>query len=660
MWTAARRLTSRISAVARAGRLDNDFEQELDSHVAMLSDELVRRGMPAEQARRAARIRVGGAESLKERHRDARGLPAVEGLWRDLLFAWRRLIKEPWFSAAAIVALALGIGANATGFTIVNAAFLRGLPFDEAGRLYLLTWQIRPGRSADVSYPELLDWRAGSESFELAAFSEVSVTLADDRAAPQQLFATRVTANTFGVLREQPILGRDLTSEDEQPGAVPVMLIGDEMWAARYDRDPAVLGRVVRLDGQPATIVGVMPPGLEFPDRTAAWVPFVPTEHERRRSSRSVAVLARLRDGVDARQARAEFERIGQRLMAAYPAETAGLSGIVVETLTEAFVGDGARSMFMAVMTGVGLVLLIACANVANLLLSRSAARAREIALRMSVGATRWRVVRQLLIESILLAALGGAGGLLLAGVAVDLFEAGMQDSGKPYWMVFTIAPDVVAYVAALCVITAVLFGLAPALHVSRTNNYTVLKEGGRGTTGSSRLRRFGSAMVIVEIALTIVLLGGAGMMLRSFLTLYAIEPGIDTDRLLAMQIELPETKYPTAEARRGFFDRLQPRFAAIAGIEQAAITTGVPPFDGGERLVEVEMRSTSAARPRFVSTVTVTPEFFGVVNRPVIRGRGFEDRDGSPGQETVIVNQRLADELFGDVDPIGRRLRFT
>jgi predicted permease len=324
-------------------------------------------------------------------------------------------------------------------------------------------------------------------------------------------------------------------------------------------------------------------------------------------------------------------------------------------------VGNTAQLMFLIIMAAMALVLLIACANVANLLLSRSASRAREIALRMAMGASRGRVVRQLLVESLVLGVLGGGGGLALATLGVDLFEAAMQDSQKPYWLVFRHDAIVFAYVAGVCVLTAVLCGITPALHITRSNSHEVLKEGGRGVTGHRRVRWFSSTMIVVEVALTVVLLAGAGLLTRSFLKLYAVDLGIDTSTLLTMKLQLPEAAYRSPEQRRAFFDRLQPRLQSIPGIESAAVTNGVPPFDGGERLLEID--SASGVRtdgPRFVSTVTTTRQFFDVVERPLLRGRAFRETDGMPGAEAVIVNERLAAQFFPGQDPIGRRLRFT
>ncbi len=580
---------------------------------------------------------------------------------RDLRFTFRLIAKERWFAAAAVVALALGIGVNAVGFTLINAAFLRGLPFDEADRLYMLTWQGRPGRR-QVSHVELEEWREGSRTFAgFGAFRNGTMNISDARALPEQARGTWVTANSFSLLRQPALLGRDFAPTDEAKGAEPVVIISYTFWKNRYGADPNVLGTPVRMNGQPATIVGVMPEGMRFPDNTEVWAPAIPTAAQEARDARSLGVFGRLTDAASRREAQTEMDGIAKRLASAYPDAYKNLFGIRVETFTERFVGGAARTMFLVVMGAVGFVLLIACANVANLLLSRSASRAREIAVRTALGATRWRVVRQLLVESLVLAFVGGTLGLLLAYSGVRAFDAAVSDPGKPYWIDFRVDFVVFGYVAAICALTAVLFGLAPALHVSKTNNNEVLKEGARGTTGNRRARWLSGTMVVTELALTVVLLAGAGLMIRSFMKLETLDAGFPIDHLMTMRMQLPESKYPTAEARRAFYEQLEPRLAGIAGVESVAVTTTVPPLRAGERTFEIDGRTRQAADEELeAATVTISPRFFDVVGVGLRRGRGFQDSDGAPGSETVIINERLASQFFPGEDPIGRRIRFV
>ncbi len=517
---------------------------------------------------------------------------------RDLRFTFRLIAKERWFAAAAVVALALGIGVNAVGFTLINAAFLRGLPFHEADRLYTLSWQGR-GRWP-ASQVELEDWREGSRTFAaFGAFRNGTMNISDARALPEQARGTWISANAFSLLRQPTLLGRDFSPADDRQGAEPVVIVSYTFWKNRYGGDPNVLGTPVRMNGQPATIVGVMPEGMRFPDNTEVWAPAIPTEGSDRRDARSLRVFGRLADSTSRREAQTEMDGIAKRLAAAYPDSYKTLTGIRVETFTERYVGGAAKTMFLVMMGAVGFVLLIACANVANLLLSRSASRAREIAVRTALGATRWRVVRQLLVESLVLAFVGGTLGLLLAYSGVRAFDASVSDPGKPYWIDFRVDYVVFGYVAAICALTAVLFGLAPALHVSKTNNNEVLKEGGRGTTGNRRARWLSGTMVVTELALTVVLLAGAGLMIRSFMKLERLDAGFPIDHLMTMRMQLPETKYPTDETRRAFYEQLEPRLAAIAGVESVAVTTTVPPLQAGERAFEIDGRPAPSSAER-------------------------------------------------------------
>ena len=659
MLRALMQTAARIRAFFRRDDLDRDFADELDAHLAMLTDDYVRRGMTPEQARRAAIIRVGAPVSLREQHRAARGLPGLEGIAQDVRFACRLIARDRWFSAAIAAALALGIGANTIGFTIVNATLLREMPGENGDRLYTISWRNRSGGRPNVSPAELQEWRTRSRSFSsIAAYADATANISDDRAFPDEASLTSVTSNTFATLGQRPLLGRDFAVDDERRGAEPVVILGYRIWRGRYTGDPAILGQTLRVNGQPATIIGVMPDGMRFPDNADLWRPFVPADAQTGGTERRLRVFGLLKDGTDRRQADAELNSIGQGIITGAPDETRDLVGVRVETFSERFIGGSGRPMVYVVMTAVVFVLLIACANVANMLLSRSASRAREIAVRTAMGASRWRVVRQLLIESALLAVIGGAGGLVLAIAGVRIFANAMQQSGLPYWVVFSIDGAVLAYVALISIATTILFGLAPALHVLKTNAAVVLKEAGRGAFGSRRERWFSSGMVVVELALTFVLLAGSAVMVRSFLTLYSIDIGVDTNQLMAMELRLPASKYSNADARV-FFERLEPRLTAIPGIEAAAVTTGVPSRDGGERLLETE-RTAGTTAPVFVSTVAISPQFFDVVRVPLVRGRNFHDTDGAPGLETVIVNERLAAQFFPGEDPIGRRLRFT
>jgi putative ABC transport system permease protein len=580
---------------------------------------------------------------------------------QDLRFAIRLIAKERWFSAVAIVALALGIGLNATVFTLVNAVLIRGLPFKDSQDLYMAAWSVKRGGRSNVSYVDFKEWRAQSRAFSgLGAWTNTPMTISDDRGLPEQARGSYLTANAFAVVGQPPLLGRDFRPEDERRGSDRAVIIGYTLWRNRYGGDPGVIGKLTRVNREPAVIVGVMPEGMGFPQNTEMWAVFIPTEAQERRNWRGLNVFGRVHSGVDKAGALTDLNTIANRIKTEYPKDYEELGGAVIETFNERFNGGPIKAVFLSMMGAVAFVLLIACANVANLLLARSANRAREVAVRLALGATRWRVVRQLLIESILLGTIGGLLGLGIAAFGVRAFDAAVADSGKPYWIQFTIDYVVLGFLAGVCVLTGVLFGLAPALHVSRTNVHGVLKEGGRGNAGGGRVRWLTGTMVVVEVALTLVLLVGAGLMVRSFLNLYRVDIGMRLDNLLSMQLQLGGEKYQTPEARRAFYERLEPQLTAIPGTGHVALTTSVPPFGIGRRPLQVDGRPVPKIddAPN-VGTVTISPSFFDVVRASVVRGRAFNETDGQAGFETVVINDRMAMEHFTGEDPIGKRIKF-
>jgi putative ABC transport system permease protein len=582
---------------------------------------------------------------------------------KDLRYALHIIAKDKWYSAVAVIALSLGIGLNATVFTLVNAVLIRGLPYQDSAQLYILGSQRQNGNLDGASFADVEDWRSQAKTFSaIGAWDNNRANISDDVSAPQSVDSTSITSNTFAILAIRPILGRDLSPADEKPGAEGVVLIGYKLWKTRYSQNPGVLGKTLRVDGKPATVVGVMPDAMEFPTRSEMWVPLVLNGDQQKRSERFLNAFGRMRGEATRASAQTELNGIAQRLATAFPDTNKEHTAVRIQTFNERFNGDKIRVVFLAMMGAVGFVLLIACANVANLQLTRSVQRTREVAVRIALGATRWRVVRQFLIESVVLGVMGGAIGLGLAAIGVRLFDAAVADSGKPYWIQFTMDYMVFGFLAGICVLTGIVFGLAPALQVTRTNVNEVLKEGGRGNAGSTRARWMTGTMVVLELALTLVLLVGAGLMVRSFLNLYTIDVGIDSRNLVSMRMGLPDTKYKKVEDRRAFYDRLLPRMAAIPGVESVALTTSVPPFGAWRHGVDVEGRPVrkDGERAPDVNIVTITPEFFRTVGVQLRRGRGFSDSDGMPGGDTLIVTELFAAKLFPNEDPIGRRVRIT
>ena len=586
------------------------------------------------------------------------------GLWQDLRFAARLLIKDKWFTLVAATALALGIGVNATVFTFVNAVLIRGLPFSEPDRIMALGTR-DPVRDRDmgVSYLDFKDWRAATRTFaNLAAFDENTMNVSDEGRPPERLRGAFMSANTFKLIGQRPLVGRDFLPEDDRPGAPAVVILGGGVWKSRYGSDPSIVGRTIRVNDVPSVVIGVMPDGFKFPENSDLWQPLalIPDLEKQKRNARGLDVFGRLADGVTPAQAQAELLGVGARLTHDFP-DTNKDARPLVETFNAHVNGGRIKAVFLSLMGAVAFVLLIACANVANLLLARSAHRSREISVRVSLGATRWRIVRQLLIESVLLALISGALGLAISIVGIRLFDAATQDVGKPYWIQFTMDGRVFAYLAAICLGTGMVFGLAPALHVSKTDVNEVLKEGGRASSAGTRANRWTGALIIVELALTLVLLAGAGFMMRSFLVLYRMDPGVETSHLLTMELALPDRKYPAMAQRTAFYQRLEERLRGNPRIQSASVASNLPLRGGFTRRLAVDGRPlASGEQPPIVTMVTIDPRYFDTVGLSLVRGRAFTDADGLPGHETAIVNQRFVQMHFAHDDPIGRRIVLT
>lgn len=582
-------------------------------------------------------------------------------LWLDVRYAARRLAEARWFTLAAVVALSFGIGANTAVFTFVNAVLLRGLPFRDADRVVMAWTENERSNRMGVSLPDLRDWRESGAFESLAGALGANVNLSDDERNPERYAGAYVTGNFFRMLGEQPVLGRDFTDDDDLPSADPVVLLAYNVWRDRYASDPGVLGLTVRVNSKVATVVGVMGSNMRFPFNDDLWIPQVNLPPEQRtedRDSRGFQAIGRLASGTTVDRARERLQALGARLSDEYPDTNAELTP-GVDLYLEQVNGPEIRLLFLSLMGAVAFVLLIACANVANLLLAKSAERTREIAVRVSLGGTRPRIVRQLLIESLLVAVLAGALGLGLSFLGVHWFDSVTQNVGKPYWMVFSMDPTVFGFMALVCLGTAILFGLAPALHVSRTEVTEVLKEGSRGGTGGLRARRWAGALIIGEIALTLVLLSGAGFMMRSFLTLYSAHPGVDTDGLVTMRVYLPLTKYPRGDQQIQLYDQLLDRMADDPVLRSSALATAMPLSGGPAPPLELDGRAAEPGEtPPQVTSLSVSERYFDVVGAETVQGRTFTREHGLPGAEVAVVNQRFVDLHLGDGDVLGRRIR--
>ncbi len=587
-------------------------------------------------------------------------------LLKDVKYATRALLRQPGFTLVAVVTLALGIGANTAIFSVIDATLLRSLPFRDPGRLVHL-WETKPSRDferREASYPDFLDWRAQSaEVFEgLAGYTGRPVTLADAGEATRARGAA-VSSNFFELLGVSPVAGRTFVGGEDGLEAKRVAVLGHGFWQRRFGGDAAAVGREVTLDGQAFTVVGVLPADFHFAllGDTEVWTPLAPTpDIASRRYMHWLKVVGRLKEGVGLEAAQAHLAAVASRTERDDPGAHAGvgLRGVVLQ---DEFVGP-VRPVLFVLLGAVGFVLLIACTNVANLLLARSAARQKEVAIRSALGASRWRVVRQLLTESVLLSLAGGAAGLVLALWGVDLLvsliPAG-QLAQMPYLRSLALSRDVLLFAVGLSLLTGVLFGLTPALSASRADLQGALKEGGRSTVsrGSRRLR---DLLVVAEVALALMLLVGAGLLMKSLVTMLRVDPGFDARNLLTMRVALPPTRYSEDGKAARFYDETLRRLSAVPGVRGAALTSNLPlAGDGGTGTPQVVGRSTPASELTEAHLRTVSANYFEVMGVPLVGGRAFDARDDAAAPGVLLVNKTFAERVFPGEAAVGRRVTF-
>jgi len=588
-------------------------------------------------------------------------------MFHDLRFALRQIAAHRWFSLAVVITLALGIGANTAVFTLVNAVLFKPVPLPGGERLVSVDSQ-RTTNSRDffgVSYPDLRDFQAHNSTFEgLEATDRGSAVISEQATPPEEFPMSRVSADLFRLLRTPPLLGRGFTAGDERPGAATVVLISHRVWTGRYGGSPAVVGRAVRLNGLPATIIGVMPEGFHFPDIENVWVPLVPNADSEKRSNRWLHLVGLLKPGVSVAQANEDLGVIAARLARTYPDTNRDIRP-VVRTFHDAANGGPIRAVFLTMLGAVGFVLLIACANVANLMLGRAIARRRELSLRVALGASRARIVRQLLTECVLLSCLGGLLGLALSAFGVHAFDLATRPEsvGKPYWIIFSMDYRAYAYFAAVSVLSGLAFGLLPALRASRVDLNTALKDDSPGT-GSHSGRRLSNALVVLQFALAVVLLAGAGLMMRSFFAMQTLNAFVPAERILTARVQLPDSAgehYVDAAARRRFGERLEPLLAALPGVTHAAIVSFLPGDGAGTHGIEIDGRpNADPKKPPQASFVVQTRDYLTTIGLPILLGRGFNEQDGAPDHEATVVTRDFATHYWPDQSAVGRRFRYV
>ena len=578
----------------------------------------------------------------------------------DLRFAWRMILSHRWFSAAVVTTLALGIGVNTMVFTLVDAVLFKPVAVRGGSQLVAISQQslTQGDGSMRLSLPALRDYRSQASSLEaLEATSGEEGVLSERGNPPQSYSMQRASSGIFDILHIPPVLGRGFLPGDDKPGAPPVLLLGYGVWEERYGSSPAVIGRAVRVNEQAATIIGVMPDGFKFPVNSEMWMPLAPTPKLEKRDNRALDVFAMLKPGVSTLQASVELNAIARRLAIQYPTTDKDLT-VLVETFHQHYNGGSVHVIFLLMLAAVGFVLLVACANVANMMLSRALGRQREMFIRTALGASRWRVVRQLLIESVLLSVLGGMLGLGLAMMGVHWFDLSTRIV-RPYWIQFTMDYLVFGYLAGLCIVSGLLFGIAPALHSSRVELNEVLKEGAR-SVGKHRGGRFSSVLVVFQFALTLVLLSGAGIFVHSLLQNLSANRSVPASQLMTARIDFPEDRYKDTDSRQRFYDQLLPRLRALPGVTHVAILSNLPGLGSGRREVEIEHSAVDvkANRPQ-AAFIAQSPGYLDAIHPPLLLGRDFNDTDGTANYKSAILTRECADHFWPGQTAIGKRFRF-
>jgi putative ABC transport system permease protein len=598
-------------------------------------------------------------------------------LIQDLRYGIRMLLKKPWVTLIAIVTLALGIGANTAIFSVVNAVLLRPLPFEESDRLVWLNESSQQMRMISISYPNFSDWRAQNQVFEkLGVFNFNSYNITGSGEA-ERILAGQMSADLFAALRVKAALGRIYTNDEDKPGGPPVVLLSHGFWQRRFGGDPKIIDQTLVFNGRGYTVIGVMPPGFQFPGRVEMWVPVgqlsdLPNWLQRGNHP-GLNGVARLKPGVTIEQARAEMDRIAANLEKQYPDTNRG-NGVVIRPMLEVFVGD-IRPALWTLLVAVSFVLLIACANVANLLLARAMTRQKEMALRVALGASRWRIVRQLLTESVLLSLIGGSLGLLLARWGVKLLIS-INPNGIPRSREIDLDGGVMIFTFTVSLLTGIIFGLAPALQASKTDVQDALKETVRTMTAGRRWVRGG--LVVAEMALTLVLLIGAGLLIRSFYSLTQVDPGFRYENLLSFSINLPQRKYQNDQQEISFYDQLVQKMRSLPGVQSVGLSSGLPLGNNGwQTTFKIEGRpDPPPGQMPLMEACLAGADYFKAMGISLLRGRYFTEQDDKShlteeklrglnenqrtiaGVNVIIIDEEFARRYWPNEDAVGQRIR--
>ena len=652
--------------------IDADLDEEFRFHVDAEVEYLIARGWAPAAAREEALRRFGDVEPYRRDCRSADERRARREhrkenlivLRQDLRFALRSLRRQPAFTAIVVITLALGIGANTAIFSVINAVMLTPLPYREPHRLVML-WETRPGSDRPfVSYPNFQDWRQRQRGFEdIAVYTPFASFTMTGRGDAERVDGALVSGNYLQLLGVRPALGRLVTPADDSPGSARVALLDNGFFQSRFGGDSSVLGRTLVLDGEAYTVVGVLAPDVRVSyragDMNPAVVlpvgPFATDAPYNRRGQPHLFAVGRLRPGVTVEQAVSDLQRVSTELGAEYPGENAGLgaAGAPMMYMVVRFI----KPALQILMAAVALVLLIACANVTSLVLSRSAAREREFALRTALGAARGRIVRQVLTESVVLALAGGALGVGVAAAGVRILVR--LERGTPRIADSQVNTPVLLFALGVSLLTGLLFGLAPALQSGRAQLVSALKEGGRGTSAGASLQRTRAALTVAEVALAVVLLAGSGLLARSFARLTSVDPGFQSSHVISGMVDLPRGKYPGVEQARVTLDQLLAKVRAIPGVQSATLGSDLPICCQGQSTISFASRSQAdTSKLPLLNVAVVDPEYFETLRIPFVGGRHIETGDRAGQPLVALVSERVAEKFFAGASPIGERLR--
>ncbi len=644
-----------------------DVDDELRFHLQELERQYIAQGMSASAAQQAARTRFGDVDMMRETlttrsqhsHRRMERAERWLRIREDFRIGARRLFQQPVFTITVVGTLTLGVGAAAAVFSVVNATLLRPLPYPRAERILKL-FELSEGRPLTVSPPNFSDWRQQSTSFgAMAAFYSSTRTLTG-QGDPLPVTSALVTDDFFDVMGVYPVLGRSFAPEELVPGQTDAAILSDGLWRSSFGAREDIIGSTIQLEGRTRTIVGVMPPGFDYPDDSRVWVPWAFSNDElaTQRGAHYLEVVARLKDGVEPTAGVTEIGTISERLANQYPNSSSGYSG-GGESLRDSLVGESYRRSLLILMAAVALVTLIACANVANLLLARGEKRQREMAVRSSLGARPLDLVSSTLTESVILAVLGGAAGIGLALGVTKLLSA-LEPGGLATFAEVRIDYVVLAFTLGLSVLTGLLFGIVPALHTVRAASLQdTLRVEGRSNTSSREGWRTRGTLIAAELALAVILLCGAGLLIRSFAKLQSVDPGFTTADLLTFNVSLPDARYTDETKVRQFFDGLREQIRSVPGVASVEAITGLPldPYSYSISTSSIDGAAIEPARQPSTQIRIVTPDLLPAMGVRLMRGRGFSDHDTRESPGVILLNESAARLLFNGTDPLGHRM---